>query len=216
MIGRKEKSPEANDRAKLRAAIEATGQSLRKIAADAHISDGTVRAFLEGRTEKLNDSTAERLAQSLGRGSWADLMGRAPAAENRPRRLNALPIYAATAAPGAKALFQLNLAGPPAEHRSQVPPALIMSHRAFAFRLPFFDFAPRFQAGELIAADPDRLPGAGDDALVETAKGWLIGTVTLADADGVQLQVGRGSVNLAAGEILSLAYILRRGDFLGS
>jgi lambda repressor-like predicted transcriptional regulator len=215
MIGRKEKPGAELDRERLRAAIEASGQSLRKIAADAKISDGTVRAYLDGKTDKMNNSTADKLALSLGHQSWADLVGRRSAAAAGPRRLTALPIYRATARPDTRGSFLIDMAAP-IEHRNQVPPALVQSHRAFAFRLPIFEFAPRFQSGELIAVDPDRAPGVGDDALVQMGAGYIVGTISMADSEGIQMQVGRNTKSIAQDSIKSIAYILTRGDFLGS
>lgn len=212
----------ASDRDALRRVIDESNMSLRQLAADAGISDGTIRAYLDGKTETLHVATAERIAAALGT-TWASITGMPTAQAGRPMpKIAQVPVYAASPATGPKGLpgaFQLQIDRPPIEIRRQVPPSLAVASRAFAFRLPVYDLAPHFRSGELLAADPDRPLAIGDDALVTLRGGVsVIGTVLALDGDGITLTMGADNKphRLAHAGIDSVAYLLRRGDFLGA
>jgi transcriptional regulator with XRE-family HTH domain len=212
------KGQSESDRDALRKAIDAADVSLRKLAADAGVSDGTVRAFLDGRTEHLTTGTADKIAGALGT-TWSAIIGRQIASNPGASRLRQLPVLQAStlqSKPNGLPVFQLHTDQAPVDVRRAVPPALVMSPRAFAFRVPSLDFAPRFQPGELVACDPDRTPGMGDDVLAKLKTGWVIGGLASAELEQVQLQVGRELRSIARANIDQLIYILRRGDFLGS
>lgn len=209
------KGQSESDRDALRKAIDAADVSLRKLAADAGVSDGTVRAFLDGRTEHLTTGTADKIAGALGT-TWSAIQVASNPGASRLRQLPVLQASALPIKPNGLPVFQLHADQPPIDVRRSVPPALVMSPRAFAFRVPSLDFAPRFQPGELVACDPDRTPGMGDDVLARLKTGWVIGGLASAELEQVQLQVGRELRSITRANIDQLIYILRRGDFLGS
>lgn len=208
------------DRDALRAAIELHKVSLRKLAAEAGISDGTLRAFLEGKTKSLQMETAARIAQALGT-TWDQIVGYMPGDAPGAQRALQVPVYATSVADDDH--FTIARDRPPAEVYKPAPMPLAARPRAFAVRLPGYSYSPRFRAGEMLVADPDRAPMIGDDVLAiletKTNSGQLavIGTLVAGSHEGITLHVpGRErTLTIPHARIESLCYLLHRADLLG-
>jgi transcriptional regulator with XRE-family HTH domain len=156
---------------RLRQAIAASGQTPRSISLRAGLSESAVKHILRGNSRSPRLETINKLANSLnipaneltgssGAGATS-LIATLKGAENAA----AIPVYGVHSL-GADGRFHLNRT---ALTRVLAPRPVLGWPGAFALYAPDDAMAPRWKAGDLVLAQPDKPPRDGDHVLAQLA-----------------------------------------------
>ena len=186
----------------LRSAIRESGKTLNAVSGQAGVTEGTIRAFLKGKTQSLRYETLKKIAAVTNR-PVTYLLGETDTFEAAPVAVPSadltvmrsgpidVPIFRVALSPNGQwgeVIMEEGIIG-----HTQRPVAARENSLLFAFAVPDDSMALTFHAGDLILVDPTRQPGHERPAVVELhsqdgARHFVIGFLMLRRPERIEIR----------------------------